>query len=182
MTRRWIVSARYAPDIPVDRARLRTTLMYRFSERFRLGVEVNPRGDDVGPIANWLVLDETETRPALILGTSSARVGTEDGRAVYATLSKDLGPWLDLPLAPYAGLSFDGADHRFREIYGLNVRYTPRVTTTHFYDGVNLHHQISYATDTGHHLGLLLFDLDGEHYLGANYGFSFGEGWELPSW
>lgn len=158
----------------MDRARLRATLMYKVSERLRLGGEANPLDEEVGPIANWLVVPETARRPAWMLGTSSARIGTEKGRAVYATASKDIEAWTGWPFAPYAGVSYDGADHRFRAIGGLNARLGDAVTTTHFYDGKNLHHMLGYNTPEGHGFGLIAARVDNETYLGVNYSLSFG--------
>ncbi len=181
MEDRWLVGLRWFPSIPVDRARLRATLMYKVSERLRLGAELNPLDEEVGPIANWLVVTEEPRRPALMLGTSSARIGTEKGRAIYGTASKDLEAWTGLPLAPYVGVSYDGADNRFRAISGLNVRLAASVTTTHFYDGKNLHHMASYSTPEGHGFGLIAARVDNETYLGVNYSLSFGGSPASPS-
>lgn len=166
---------RWIPDIPVDRARVRTTLTYQATERLRVGVEYNPQGHDLGPLVNWRVLDETASRPAVILGTSSARIGTEDGRAVYATASKDLSPWLEVPVAPYVGVAWDGADHKLQELAGVVVRWGERVSSTHFYDGENLHHMLSLDAPRGTSFGLVLADVDGERYLGATVGLRFGQ-------
>ena len=98
------------PGIDVDRARWRTTLAYQVTPTLSAGLEYNPIAEDVGLIANWLALPETEDAPALIVGTSSDRIGTPERRAVYATLSKDLEGWTNLPIAPYLGLSYSGYD------------------------------------------------------------------------
>lgn len=63
---------RYIED-QIDRAKLRTTLTYRFHPRFALGIEYNPLEGDVSPLANWLAVEEKARRPALMLGTSSDR-------------------------------------------------------------------------------------------------------------
>src|SRR5512134_2438884 len=104
--RRWTFSARWIPGVDVDRAELRTTLSYRFLPTLTAGLEYNPLANDLGPIANWLAIEETGSRPALIFGTSSDRIGTPHGRAIYGTFSKDLTAWTGLPIAPYAGASF----------------------------------------------------------------------------
>ena len=178
MADRWLYGARYIPDIPVDRAKFRTTLMYRVNEDLRIGAEWNPRGNDLGPIANWRFQEETESLPALILGTSSARIGTEDGRAIYVTASKNVQSWLNLPVAPYVGANWDGADHKLRPIGGFSVGWGDKVTSTHFHDGVNVHHQLSLNLPEGHSFGLLLVNLGDEEYVGMNYGLRFGAGWD----
>lgn len=173
---RWLLSLRFIGGIPVERARVRGTLMYRFTERFRAGIELNPMDDDVGPIANWLILEETGRRPALVAGTSSARIGTTRGRAVYTTLSKNLEPWVELPLSVYGGISFDGQAHRFREIAGGTIRWAERWSTTHMWDGVNLHHQLGHTFEGGNNLGLLVAEQDGAYYYGLTFGASLDLG------
>ena len=87
--------------------RMRTTLSYRLHLKLTAGVEVNPRADvpsgRVSPLLNLLILPETKRRPAMILGTSSDRLGTPDGQSFYATFSKILRRETKLPIAPYAG-------------------------------------------------------------------------------
>ncbi len=170
---RWTLSLRAIPEIGVDRAKLRGTLSYRFTPRFHAGVEVNPRADDVGPIANWLAWREKGARPALIVGTSSDRIGTSHGRAGYATLSKDLEAWTDLPIAPYAGVAFGSFDDEWEAIGGLNVRWGERVSSTSIWDGHNLHHTLDVALGSRHTLGLVLVDLEGERELGLSYALSW---------
>jgi hypothetical protein len=156
--------------IPVDRARLRFTATYAINERLSLGIEANPLDDDYGPLANWRVLDETARRPALILGTSSDRIGTPSGRAVFATLSKDLESWSGLPIAPYAGIAFgDYAgiafgeyEDEWREVAGLRIRWAERLTTTSLWDGVNLHHTIDWAFDGGWRAGAVVVEQEGD--------------------
>ena len=49
----------------------------------------------VFPVSNL----RAEDRPAVILGTSTDRIGTPSGRAIYATASKDLEHLTGLPIA-----------------------------------------------------------------------------------
>ena len=63
-------------------------------------IEAGRAAGKVSPLANWLALPETEKRPALILGTSSDRLGTPSGQSFYATLSKSLRRETGLPIAP----------------------------------------------------------------------------------
>jgi hypothetical protein len=162
---------RVIPGIPVDRAQLRLTVTYAVTERFSLGVEVNPLGEDAGPLANLRILDETEWRPALIVGTSSDRIGTPEGRAFYATLSKDLEQWTGLPIAPYAGAAYGDFDDEWVPIGGLRVRWSERWSSTHLFDGHNLHHIVD--RELGHvTAGVLLVEQDGEYYVGVRVGAS----------
>lgn len=123
----------------MPRAALRATLTYRLLPSLTVGVEYNPRVNEVGPLVNWVALTETGTRPALIVGTSSDRIGTPDGRAYFATVSKDLAEATGVPLAPYAGVSYGTHEERLRPIGGLTVRLSSALSATAIFDGVDVH-------------------------------------------
>ena len=126
------------------------TLTFRFVPRLTLGVEYNPREDEVGPLVNYVAITETKLRPALIVGTSSDRIGTPSGRAYYATFSKDLSEFILLPIAPYAGVSYGTYDGRLRAVGGASLRLGSRLTLGFIHDGHNGH---PYATlGLGRHL------------------------------
>ncbi len=152
---------------------MRTTLTYALLPELRLGLEYNPLADDVGVLANWRAIAETNTRPALLLGTSSDRIGTDSGRSYYATVSKDLESTLGLSVAPYVGLAYGEADEAFDLIGGLSIRWSERVSSYHLWDGHNLHHVLerSFGKTT---LGLVLVDLDGSFYAGLSWNMAFG--------
>lgn len=177
LERRWVASLRLIEGIPAERARVRTTLAYRFTDAFQLGIEVNPKDDDVGPIANWRIVDEGEKRPAIVIGTSSDRIGSTSGRAVYATASKDLEAWTGLPIAPYVGVSYGGFFNELTEVGGLYVRWHEQVSSTHLWDGYNLHHLLSYATRDGWSLGAVLVEQEGDYYAGLSLGLPFAWPW-----
>ena len=157
----------------VDRAKYRTTLMYRFTPALQAGVEYNPKADDVGLIANWRAVEESADWPALILGTSSDRIGTEEGRAYYATLSKDLEAWTGMPVAPYVGVAYGEADDELVAIGGASIRWSERWSTMHIYDSENIHHILSTTVAGRHTLGLLVVEQDGRHSFGLSYGVGF---------
>jgi hypothetical protein len=170
---RWTFGARWIPGVEADRPKLRTTLTYRFTPTFTAGVEYNPLANDVGPIANWVAMTETDTRPALIVGTSSDRIGTSHGRAFYATFSKDLETWTGLPVAPYAGVSYGTFDDELVGIGGLRIRWSERITTTHLWDGHDLHHVIETPLGERATLGLVVVDLDGHVDVGVTFSIGF---------
>jgi hypothetical protein len=173
MENRWVFGMRWIPGIDVDRARLRTTLAYRFAPTFMAGIEYNPFANDVGPIANWIAVPEKDDWPALILGTSSDRIGTPSGRAVYATLSKDLEEWTHLPIAPYAGVSYGTFDDEAVFIGGLAIQWSQRWSTTSLWDGHNLHHIIEAGIDEQQMIGVVIVELDGKYDVGVSYSISF---------
>ena len=155
---KWTFGMRVIPGA-VPRASVRTTLTYRLHPRLTAGIEVNPRADNAGgkvsPLLNWLVMPETERRPALILGTSSDRIGTPDGQSFYATFSKNLRRETGLPIAPYAGVSYGTYEHRWLPLAGLNVYFTKKLSSLVIYDGVRVHPMLNY-TQGRHNFSFLL--------------------------
>ena len=148
----------------------------------QLGIEVNPLVDHVGPLANWRVLQETEERPAFIIGTSSDRIGTETGQAYYGTLSKSLEPLLDLPVSPYAGLSFSDHEDDWNFVAGVNYwLFDQKVSVTHLWDGENLHTTVDVPWKQ-HVFGIIIAQQEDpdpgqgkDYFLGVTYGL------QLPS-
>ena len=96
-------------------------MTYRVVPRLSLGVEFNPRADEIGPLANWVAVTETRRRPALMFGLSSDRIGTPDGEAYFFTLSKDLESLTGWPIAPYIGGAYGTFEDEFNMIGGLRV-------------------------------------------------------------
>jgi hypothetical protein len=145
---RWTFGVRYIPQ-EVPRASVRTTLTYRFHPRLTAGVEYNPRGASVGgrvsPLANLLVLTETSRRPAVIVGTSSDRIGTPSGQSFYATASKSLKRETGLPVAPYVGLAYSTHEDRFLPLAGLNVNFSRRWSSLVVFDGVHVHPLLNFT-------------------------------------
>lgn len=138
----------------IDRAKWRNTLTYRFHPRLTAGIEYNPLAKKVSPIANLVVMTETHQRPALILGTSSDRIGTPSGQSFYATLSKSLKHYTKLPVAPYVGVAYGTYEDRARVIGGLNVSIDERWSSTILFDGVRVHPLVNY-TRGRHQFGVI---------------------------
>jgi hypothetical protein len=109
------------------------------------GIEYNPRARKVSPLANWVAISETKNRPALVVGTSSDRIGTPMGQSFYATVSKNLKRETKLPIAPYAGLAYGTYEGRLRPIGGLNIGFTEQFTGLVIFDGVHVHPMLNYS-------------------------------------
>jgi len=153
----------------IDRAKWRNTLTYRFHPRVSGGVEYNPLAGKVSPLANVLALAETRHRPALILGTSSDRIGTPSGQSFYATFSKNLRRETKLPIAPYAGVAYGTYEDRWRAIGGLNIGFTESLTALVIFDGVHVHPLLNYS----HKRHTFSFILVRGRDPGASYSISF---------
>ncbi len=165
---KWTYGVRVVSNV-IDRAKWRNTLTYRFHPRFTAGVEYNPLAGKVSPLANVVALTETHNRPALILGTSSDRIGTPFGQSFYATFSKSLKHYTGLPVAPYVGVAYGTFEDRARIIGGLNINFSERWSSTMLFDGVRVHPTANYTY--GRHQFGVIFER-GRH-PGMNYSVSF---------
>jgi hypothetical protein len=126
----------------IDRATHRTIVMHRITPSLKAGIEWNALEDEVGIVANWVALTETRTRPALMFGTSSDRIGTPAGQSYFATLSKSLHP---LPVAPYVGISYSGHADAFVFPFGVNVALRRGFSAMVMNDGVHTHLSATWA-------------------------------------
>ena len=167
---RFTFSSRIIPGA-VRRAQLRTTLTYRLTPRLQAGIEVNPRSTEekANPLVNWLAIPKTANTPAVIVGTSSDRIGTPSGRSFYATVSKNLSRELRLPVAPYAGVAYSTYEDRFLPIGGLNINFGENFSSQIIFDGVKVHPTLNYAT--GRHVFTFLL-AQGKN-PGVSYSISF---------
>ena len=153
----------------IDRAKWRNTLTYRLHPRLTAGVEYNPLAGKASVIANFLAAAETRRRPAIILGTSSDRIGTPDGQSYYVTFSKGLKRQTGLPIAPYVGLAYGTHEDRLRLIGGLNLNLNQRLSATILFDGVRVQPLINYSY--GRHVFSLIMER-GRH-PGLSYSVAF---------
>ena len=143
---RFAFSSRFYPG-GVRRAQLRTTLTYRLTPRLQAGVEVNPRSTEekANPLVNWLAVPEGTNTPAVIVGTSSDRIGTPGGQSFYATASKNLKRETKLPIAPYFGVAYGTYQDRLRYIGGVNVGFTEQLGSLVVFDGVHVHPMLNFS-------------------------------------
>ena len=153
----------------IDRAKWRNTLTYRFHPRLTAGLEYNPLAQKVSPLANLVVVTETHQRPALIVGTSSDRIGTPSGQSFYATVSKNVKHYTNLRVSPYVGVAYGTFEDRARVIGGLNIAFGERWSSTILFDGVRVHPLLNY-TRGRHQFGVIL---ERGRHPGASYSISF---------
>ena len=167
---RFTFSSRFTPNV-VRRAQVRTTLTYRITPRLQAGVEVNPRStkEKANPLVNWLALPETKNIPAVIIGTSSDRIGTPSGQSFYATASKNLKRETRLPIAPYFGFVYGTYENRFRPIGGLNIGFTGNLTALVIFDGVHVHPLLNFS----YRRHVFSFILVRGYQPGVSYSISF---------
>ena len=167
---RWTYSLRLLSN-QIDRAAWRNTLMYRLTDDLQVGLEYNPLAGDVSPLANWRVVRETQARPAVILGTSSDRIGTPEGnQGYYVTFSKDLEPQTGLPVAPYVAIQYSEYDRGINFPMGAAIRLGHDWVLTPTYDGHAFHPMLTYRWKQGQ------YSLTGILVRGRDPGFSFAVG------
>lgn len=167
---RWTLAGRVIPGA-VRRAQLRTTLTYRLIPRLQAGIEFNPRSTEekANPILNCLAVPETKNTPAVIVGTSSDRIGTPSGQSFYATASKNLRRETHLPIAPYFGVAYGTHEDRLRPIGGLNIGFAEWLTSLVVFDGVHIHPMLTYS----HKRHVFSFILVRAHIPGVSYSITF---------
>lgn len=165
---RWSYGVRFIPGV-IDRAKWRNTLTYQVNSRLSIGIEYNPIAGKASPLANFVAMKETKKRPAFILGTSSDRIGTPSGQSFYATFSKNLKPEINLPIAPYFGVTYSSYQKRFRPIAGLNIQYPKNFSSTVLFDGVHAHQLYDYNYKR-HQFGFMLVK---NKTAGVSYNISF---------
>jgi len=118
--------------------------MRQLKPNLRVGLEYNAGAGELGFVGNWRAVAETRSRPALIFGTSSDRIGTPEGQSYFATLSKSLNQSVGLPIAPYLGVSYSGYENKLLYPYGLNVVLGPKWSALYLHDGAASHLAATY--------------------------------------
>lgn len=130
-----------------------------------------------------MAVEEKANRPAVLLGTSSDRIGTDKGQVYFATVSKNIEGWTGIPVAPYVGASWSDRTNRWEELAGLQYRlFDDRVSVTHLWDGVNLHHTLDFGAIGPYvgvssldraSLGVIVAEQDGDHFVGVTVRATF---------
>lgn len=172
MAHPWSLSQRFIPD-QIPRAKYRTILTRQITPDFRFGLEYNAGVSELGIVANYRALRETRTRPALIFGTSSDRIGTPYGQSYFATISKSLKPQIGLPIAPYVGLSYSGFEKRVLYPWGLNASLGGAWSGSLLHDGVRSHLAATYSWQNYSATFLGVGKPTGRRDLGINLSVSF---------
>ncbi len=135
-------------DTELDRPRWRFTLNYRIHHRIQVGIEFNPKAEEISPLFTLFLLTETEKRPALFIGTSSDRIGSPSGKqSYYITVSKYL-PFLHASL--YGSLNYSEWDDAFNVPFGVAIELGGGFSVRPMYDGDRTHLLLNYfATHYG---------------------------------
>ncbi len=110
-----------------------------------LGIEFNPVVGEVGPLVTWFFVGEGHGTPAVFVGTSSDRIGTDEGeQSYYATATKRL-PWW--PVSAYVTANYSEADESFNVPFGGTINLTETLSMRPMYDGERTHLMATAATE-----------------------------------
>ncbi|MCH2101341.1 MAG: hypothetical protein MK209_05425 [Planctomycetes bacterium] len=174
---------RWVPNIAADRAKIRAIAAYRANRRLSLAAEWNPGESELLPNFNFAPSLPNEHIPGvgLMVGTSSDRIGTPDGRAWFAaaTLDPKEWGWEDLPVNGYLGASYGTWANDARAIGGLSWSFMEHLSAGVQHDGENVHGIISinpalFAGDPSQwNIDLLLIEQFGSHTLGITVSTRF---------
>ncbi len=146
------------------------TFTYRVIPRLSLGVEYNPKAGEIGPLLNFVAVNETKFRPAVLFGISSDRIGTPDGTAYFVTVSKNLEQQLRWPVSPYIGVAYGTYEDELDAIGGVHVGLWAGFSSTVLYDGTELHPTLAYRYLDRHVVTLLWVATEN---LGLSYSVAF---------
>jgi hypothetical protein len=118
---------------------------YRVLPSLQLGIEYNPVADEVGPLATWFVMTETDSRPAAFLGTSSDRIGSPEGtQAYYLTVAKHVPR---VRASPYVSVNYSEWDRGLNFPFGAHFDVGGGFSVQPMYDGHRTHLLGTYSTD-----------------------------------
>jgi hypothetical protein len=139
-----VASLRYI-DTELDRPRWRATASYLVLPTVQIGLEYNPVVGEVGPLATWFLLTETERRPAVFVGTSSDRIGSPEGTQAYYLTTAKYFPWAHA--SPYVSLNYSEWDEGWNVPFGANIELGQGFSLQPMYDGDRTHLLAMYARD-----------------------------------
>ena len=118
------------------------TLNYRLLNRLQVGVEYNPVASEIALLFSLFLFTETDSRPALFLGTSSDRIGSPVGEQAYFVTATKRLPYL--PLSVYGTVNYSEWDDRFNFPFGASVEFGKGFSVRGMYDGKEPHLMFNY--------------------------------------
>ncbi|MHC4837753.1 MAG: hypothetical protein ACYTF3_06160 [Planctomycetota bacterium] len=175
---------RWLPNSTVDRAETRIVGAWRATKRLSLALEWNPGEDELLPNFNFAPSLPGEHVPGvgLVVGTSSDRIGTPEGRAWFASASLNPHGWgWELPVNGYLGAAYGTFADDLRAIGGLRWRVTDELSLSVQHDGEQVHGILSMPLSifaegdawSRWHLDLLLVEVAGVRTAGITLGTRF---------
>jgi hypothetical protein len=107
--------------------------------------------EEVDPLATLFLIFETEQRPAVVLGTSSDRIGSPKGMQSYYLTASKLAP--RVPVSVYASINYSEWDEGINYPFGAEYFIWRGFSARYMYDGERSH---AMANWFGEHVGVSL--------------------------
>ncbi|MBB6053915.1 hypothetical protein [Armatimonas rosea] len=146
---------RYVDSVQ-ERPRWRTTLTERISPKFQIGVEYNANAPDakLNPVGNYFIQTENESRPGIIAGFSSDRIGTPHGMSYFVSAQKQLSGEKGR-VAPYLGLSYSEFGKEVLTPFGASLALKDNLVLLPMCDGKYGHTTLSWFSKRGESISLI---------------------------
>lgn len=143
-------------DTVQARPRWRTTLTGRVTSRFQFGIEFNPSapGAKINPVGNYFLQPETKTRPGIVAGFSSDRIGTPRGMSYFVSAQKQWGGEGGR-FAPYVGLSYSEWGRQILTPFGASFALRKDLVLLPMCDGKYGHTTLSWFDGKGASVSLI---------------------------
>ena len=143
-------------DSVQERPRWRTTLTGRVSPRFQVGVEFNANAPEakLNPVGNYFIQPESESRPGIVAGFSSDRIGTPRGMSYFVSAQKQLGGEKGR-VAPYVGLAYSEFGKQVLMPFGASIALKDNLVLLPMYDGKYGHTTLSWFSKRGESISLI---------------------------
>ena len=126
----------------MERARWRATANVRVIPSLQVGLEFNVAVEEINPLVTWFVTTEAHARPAVLLGTSSDRIGSPKGeQSYYLTVAKHAPGW---PLSAYVSINYSEWDEGFNVPFGVTLGSWYGLSARPMYDGERTHLMLNY--------------------------------------
>ena len=156
-------------DTKQERPRWRTTITRRVTPRLQLGVEFNPNAPEgkLNPVGNYFLQTETHTRPGIVAGFSSDRIGTPLGMAYFVTAQKQLGGEQGR-VAPYLGLSYSEWGREVLVPFGASIALRDDLVLVPMCDGKYGHTTLSWFDGKGRSFSVVAA-------FNKRFGFAFAQ-------
>jgi hypothetical protein len=143
-------------DTEQERPRWRTTLTGRVSPRAQLGMEFNASAPEakLNPVGNYFIQTESDTRPGVVAGFSSDRIGTPRGMSYFVSAQKQLGGETGR-VAPYLGLAYSEFGREILTPFGASIGLRDNLVLLPMCDGKYGHTTLSWFGKRGESISLI---------------------------
>jgi hypothetical protein len=106
------------------------------------------------PVGNYFIQTETETKPGIVAGFSSDRIGTPRGMSYFVSAQKQLGG-TEGRIAPYVGLAYSEFGKEMLTPIGASIAVKENLILLPMYDGKHAHTTVSWFGKSGQSISLI---------------------------